>query len=584
MPPRKKKDLKPREKYGLTWPGEWTDIQIELECYVADHNTDGGLGKVEHLKRSMMLLWPDVYAGEMEPGIPKWRPEIDSMVWAWCNYKVVVVLGHASAAKTHTFAHISVAAFLADPFETILTLTSTHLPGLKKRIWSDVKAAIQTNAAGATFSIRNHDLTARPSVVQKEEKYIIEGIATDKGADAVSKIQGNHSKNHRHVIIDEADGTPGAIFDASANLMTDADFRMVCLANPAKKFNELGAWAEPVGGWTSIDPDIDYQWETKKGGICIRLDGMQSPNIVHGRTIFPWLIDLGYIETIKKSHGVDSPRFWTFVRAWYPPDGSVGTVMSPAILERAVKLLDFKYPPTPIASFDPAFEGGDERILTIAEFGPIDGVPYNVNILEQIHIKSAVSRGSDPLDFLIAADVQRICEEHNVAPENFAMDSTGNARGVLAILQRNWSPDVVSVGFGQAVTDRPIRFGDPSTARELYDRFVTELWFAAREFILDGRVGGIENMNVLKEQLQAREYEMVSEKKTKIETKKLFSSRLGYSPDRADSLVILIELLRQKGAVAGRREDFKGPDPKKRSMNRARKYSDLEHTAMAHDV
>lgn len=570
-------------KYGLDWPKEWSPVQIELECYVLDHRPeDGGLGKAEHLKNAMMLLWPNIYAGEQEPGIPKWRPEIDRMVWAWCNYKIIMVIGHASAAKTHTFSHIGVASFLADPFETILTLTSTHLPGLRKRIWSDVKSAASTSTVGNVFSFRNFDLTARPIVTPKEEKYIIEGIATDKGQDAVSKIQGNHSKNHRFIIIDEADGTPGAIFDASANLMSDADFRMVGLANPAKQYNELGMWVEPVDGWGSIDPEIDFEWETKKGGICIRLDGLQSPNIRYKKNVFPWLIDQNYVDMVCNTHGMNSPRYWTFVRAWYPPDGAMGTIMSPSILAKAEKKIDFKFEPTPIASFDPAFEGGDDRILTIGEYGPVGDMPFNLNILEQIPVKVTMTKDSDPLDFLIAREVMRICKDRGVEPSDFAMDSTGNGRGVLAILQREWSTEVTAVNFGSATTNRPIRYGDPTPAKDLYDRFVTELWFATREFILDGRVGGLEGMTKLREQCSAREYEMVSERKSKVETKKDFSKRLGYSPDYADSLVVMIELLRQKGAVAGTEADFIGFKQSHRTsqMDRAVKYSNLEISAM----
>jgi hypothetical protein len=572
-----------RMRYEKLWGNEWSDLQIELECYVMNHSPDeGGLGAAGHLKKAMQLLWPSIYAGEQEPGIPRWRPEIERMVWAWCNYSIIIVLGHASAAKTHTFSHIGVASFLADPFETILTLTSTHLPGLRKRIWSDVKAAASSSTLGEVFSFRNFDLTARPIVTAKEDKYIIEGIATDKGQDAVSKIQGNHSKNHRFVIIDEADGTPGAIFDASANLMSDADFRMVALANPAKQYNELGMWAEPKNGWSSVDPELDFEWETKKGGICLRLDGLQSPNIKYQRTVFPWLIDQKYVDMIKDTHGMNSPRYWTFVRAWYPPDGAMGTIMSPAILARADNKLDFQYKPTPVASLDPSFEGGDDRILTIGEYGPIGDMPFNLNILEQIPIKVTMTKESDPLDFLIAREVQRICEDRGVAPSDFAMDSTGNGRGVLAILQREWSTEIHSVSFGGPVTERPIRYGDPTPAKELYDRFVTELWFATREFILDGRVGGLAGRTKLKDQLAAREYEMISERKSKVETKKDYSKRLGYSPDYADSLVVMIELLRRKGAVAGTEDDFRGSRRSTRSaqMDVAKKYSALEVAAM----
>lgn len=231
-----------RQKYGMEFPFEWTDTQIELWGYLNGHKKeDGGEGKEGHLRNAMMLLWPKVYAGEQEHGIPKWREEIELMVWAWCNYKIIPVLGHASAAKTHTFAHISAAAYLADAPNSIITLTSTHLPGLKRRLWADVCMAVNSSTLGPVLQVRTHDMVIRP-MGSIEEKYVISGIATDKTEAAVEKIQGNHSRNHQFLIIDEAQGTPGAVFEAAANLMTDADFKMAMLANPREKLSEFGSW------------------------------------------------------------------------------------------------------------------------------------------------------------------------------------------------------------------------------------------------------------------------------------------------------------------------------------------------------
>lgn len=558
------------EKYGLQFAPELTQAHIELACMIHDHKPEnGGLGMHGHLRNAMMLLWPNLYAGEVEPGILRWRDEIELLTWAWCKYRTVAVIGHASAAKTHTFGHIAAAFFLADAPNSIITLTSTHLNGLRKRLWSDTVAACHSTIFGEIFDVRNHDMTIRPKGTT-EDKYIIEGISTDSGQTAVEKIQGNHSRNHRYVIVDEAQGTAKAIFEAAANLMTDADFRMGLLANPTKKFSEFGSWCEPTAGWAKIDPEVDLWWETKRGGVCVRLDGMKSPNIKHGRTIFPFLIRQDYLENVEKAFGRGSPRWWTFVRGWFAPEGESGTIFPASVLHRAEKLLEFQFKPKKFAALDPAFEGGDQCQIGFGEYGP----NFAFNVTKSVSIKVQVTENSDPLDYLIAHEVMKMCKEEGVAPEDFILDTTGAGRGVAAILAKEWSPEIQRCSFGGASTDRRLKVGETETAKDLFDRFVSELWWAGRSFMEEGMVGGLdERFKTMREQLAAREYETVRDKKITIEPKTEMKARLGYSPDEGDVFCLLVELMRRKGAVAGRLTNHVGGSPDRRQMERAIRYS-----------
>jgi hypothetical protein len=572
-----------RKAYGLEIPDEWHPAQVELYCYLNAHGPkDGGLGKDVHLRNAMMALWPHLYDGEAQPGVPKWREELELLVWAFCNYRVVSVIGHASAAKTHTFGHIAAATFIADAPNTITTLTSTHLNGLRKRLWSDTEAAIKTTVFGDIFDIRKHDMTIRPRG-SSEDKYVIEGIATDRGQDAVEKIQGTHSRNHRYVIIDEAQGTPKAIFEAAANLMTDPDFRMVQLANPTQRYSEFGSWCEPEVGWHKIDPDSDLWWATKRGGVCVRLDGMKSPNIKHGRTIFPFLIRQDYLDSVEKSFGKNSPRWWTFVRGWFAPDGLAGVIYPSNVIAKAEQRIVFQFSPKKCAALDPAFEGGDQCMLYIGEYGDAKGSKFALNPEKAIPIKVAVSETSDPLDYLIAHEVMKICKAEGVDPENFIMDVTGAGRGVAAILQKEWSTGIQRCNFGGAPTDRKLKITDVETSDELFDRFVSELWWAGRAWMEEGLVGNITaEFKTLRQQLSAREYETVKDKKISIETKKDMKERVGYSPDEGDAFVLLIELLRRKGAVVGTPGPAQPGSPDSRLQKRATAYSKIDDPDRIH--
>lgn len=545
-------------KYDANFPDTWSEAMVELCCYAQARSADqGGLGQQGHLRNAMIALWPNIYAGEVEPGVPRWRDDLELLTWAWCKYRVISVIGHASAAKTHTFGHIAAASFIADPQNSIITLTSTHLPGLRKRLWADTISAIRTaqiapNALGGLlFDVRNHDMTVRPAGT-KEDKYVIEGIATDRGQDAVEKIQGTHSRKRRYVVIDEAQGTPSAIFEAAANLMTDPDFRMAQLANPTRRYSEFGTWCEPQNGWGHIDPDIDQFWETKRGGVCIRLDGLKSANIKHGKTVFPFLIRQDYLDSVAKAFGEGSPRWWTFVRGWFAPEGLFGVIFPSSILNKAEKKLEYQMKPVRVAALDPAFEGGDQCALAIAEYGSANGSGFAMNMVMSMPVKVAVTDKSEPLDYLIANEVRRICTKYEVKPENFIMDVTGAGRGVAAILEKEWSPEINRCNFGGGATERRLKKADLENCTELFDRFVSELWWAGRAWMEEGLVGGLnEDFKLLRDQLIARQYETVKDKKIRIETKKEMKERLGYSPDEADAFVMLVELLRRKGGVAG---------------------------------
>lgn len=568
-----------REKYGREFPAEWWDVQVELHCMLLDHKeSDGGLGMHGHLRNAMMMLWPQLYAGEVNPGVLRWRDDLELLTWAWCNYRIVSVIGHASAGKTHTFGHIGFTHYLADAPNTILTLTSTHLRGLRSRLWSDVVSAATTSTAGSVCSVRAHDLTMRPLATPKENKYVVEGIAVDRGQEAVEKIQGNHSRNHRLLIVDEAQGTPGAVFEAAANLMTDQDFRMAMLANPTSKYSEFGSWCEPSTGWSKVDPDNDEWWETARGGVCVRLDGMRSANMKHNKVHFPFLIDEKYVDSVEKAYGYNSPRYWIFVRGWFPPDGTLGTVFPSNVLAMAEQKKTYNFRPTPCAALDPAFEGGDECVLQFGEYGEADGSEYAFNLLESFPVTVEVKEGGDPMDYLIARKVIAMCVERGVEPKNFIMDSTGAGRGVAAILQKEWGYDIEKCYFGGKSTDRYLKAGDDRTCHELFDRFVTELWFSARAFMEEGLIGNLTvEFKTLREQLAARNYETVHDKKDAIETKRVMKKRVGYSPDHADAFCMFTELFKRKGAVAGSAQDYKKGGGREALHRRAVAYSQVTH-------
>jgi hypothetical protein len=557
-------------KYGRQWPAGWGDLQIEMACLYLRRSVDeGGLGHQGHLRNVMTGLWPHLYAGEIEKGFPRWNEYVELQAWAWCNYNTISAFGHASAAKSHTFAHIATAEWLCSAHNTAVIMTSTHVDGLKRRIFQYVFDAVRKNAAGLDLAVRRFPTPMVYRQGVEDEKNVIQGVATNKGDDSVARIQGVHT-DRVIIVIDEAAGTPKAIFDAAANLRTGTSFfRLVSLMNPEDLNSVAANWAEPPAGFKSIDIDVDKWWETRKrGGVAIHFSWRRSPNYLAGRTVYKYLINEDDVQDMIEKYGEESPQFYTFALGWFPPDGMTGYVFSQTVVEKAASDYDYRLPPVRLAAVDPAFEGGDQAAMAVCEYDPSSG---HVKLVEMIDIKGSVAAGIT-LDQATAANVVNVCRAYDISADGVIVDTTGGGRGVWNYLQSLLGPDVQSCMFGGSPSDRRMRPDDPVTCKERFVNFVSEMWWAAREFCESGLVHGFDSRRLkrLSEDLTSRRYEMkAGDRKIQVETKRSMKQRLGRSPDQGDAFVLLFELLRRKGIIPHANQAAIGPTAQ---LKRARDY------------
>ncbi len=149
----------------------------------------------------------------------------------------------------------------------------------------------------------------------------------------------------------------------------------------------------------------------------------------------------------------------------------------------------------------------------------------------------------------------RICSENRVAPENYIQDTTGNGRGVYAVLLTEWSRLVQKIEYGGEATDRPLRLSDPKPANQQVRYFVAELWFRASFLMQEGMLCGLKQLDEKTiEDLNSRHYTIKQVGETKlmlVESKAEMKKRLGRSPDYGDSYVQFGELMVRKGLLKG---------------------------------
>ena len=537
------------EAYGRLYPKGTLHLAVELDCYRENWPREkGGLGAEGHFRKAWAIVWPKFEHNE-------WT---DLIISAWCQHKYITIIGHQRASKTYTIAHCCYLDYWAEPTVTLTSISTVTFEGLRLRMWSDLLKAVESEAIKDPFLIRSTTNECRIFPEQFKglagEKYQIHGMSISRTSDAEGRIRGGHA-DRRRIILDEAQDMAKAIFDALPNPMSARDAKAVFLSNPIERVSEFGAWCEPKDGWSSVN-ETDLHWPTKKGGICLHLDGLQSPNIRAGRTVFPYLLTQQSIDEIVTAHGRDSVQFWALVRGWFPPDGMVSRVFPSGALERGKPAMTFDFQPQMCASLDAAFEF-DNCVLHLADLAmPVYGErQYKISGRETIVFKFDASLNSEPKDYQIAHWIMVECRTRGIIPKHFIMDTTGNARGVFAILQKEWSKDVQGVDYGGAATDRMLRGDDQRKCSDIYKWFISELWFRASEYMKAGILGGLDKLDARTiEDLSVRRYELVQGSKTKlmvVEPKPEVKKRLGRSPDFGDAFVQFGELLIRLGTVPG---------------------------------
>lgn len=138
-----------------------------------------------------------------------------------------------------------------------------------------------------------------------------------------------------------------------------------------------GRVTEPVstyGGPDNIEklnPETDWYWHSKYGSMTIRLDGLTSPNILAGRTVYPYLFKEEDRLRLAES-GEDSPGYMSQCRSF--PSVSV---IHNVVLTRA-RLMASRYndqffalekKEATVGFNDPSFGGRDGNLFGWAELG-----------------------------------------------------------------------------------------------------------------------------------------------------------------------------------------------------------------------
>lgn len=557
-------------KYGVLCGAKLDPWRLELICWYKRHPT--GISPYQHLRRAAELLVPDsVWHPWRVERFQSLCDDDDAFHVGDVTIRNQAWVGPGSAGKTADAALFGYLFWLAAPDISYVILTSTSKQKIRQRAWSVIQEChLATRSildeGDSCGHMLNSTLELQAERGDSKHSIFAQAIETGEVPKAVQNLLGVHAPRIC-VIIDEAPGTPDAIYHTISNMFKGSqEVVIISIGNgPQTRLDCFSRVCTPFNGWESVSVDSE-RWKTAAlpefqfpPGICLHFDGTKSPNVIAGRTIYPFLYT--HEDWLRVKDNPDAQRtvsFWSQDRGYWPPEGFVNTVLTEAQIERgnARGQLVFDGTTTPIGALDSGF-GGDKCIARFGRMGRLRGGKLGVQIDECIEIPILVGMKDVtgkpvPAEYQIANRVIPMTATRGVSANNFGVECSGTGRGIAAILIQEWG-EIIPVESGGKPSDLPASEEDERPSTEVYDRRITELWFSVQAFVRGCQLGGLTQSDV--RQFCTRTYTYAS-KKYSVEKKEDpknpnikadLKQRLGGSPDEADAIAVLIDVARQRG-------------------------------------
>jgi len=570
-------------KYGRVFKEGFDPLNIELYAFREGFSVEsGGLGKAQHFKNVVNFLWGK--NNRIKKFI--WHPWAEELLEALCENTYVGAAGCASSGKTELAAIWGIVNFLCAPNATMVILVSTTLKSARQRIWGSVVQFWQAvpglpgKLVDSQGLIRLDDGSGGNKFSDKCGLVLVP-CERSQEKDAISKMIG--LKNKRVFLIadelSELTDSIGEVAFPGGNLTSNPYFQFVGLSNPASYYDPFGRLIEPKAGWASINVDSE-KWDTNFG-VAVHFDALKSPNVLAGKTLFPFLPTQQKVDEALKANEPTSARFFRMMRGFFCPEASEDRIYSESdfIKFEADKPIIWATPGTKVAALDPAFtNGGDRSVLYFGTYGTNkDGLPALCFDGYEI-LNEDVTNKTEPRSYQIAKKFRSLCESRHVSPENAAFDATGAGISFGDVVRVVWSDRVHRISFGGGASERPASISDNTPAKERYTNRVSEIWFSAKQLLRGRQVGGI-SPDLAKE-LCARKF---TERNSKlcVEPKEQMKSHFGKSPDLADAALMLVLLCQtrfgfgasgsaHRPAIAGASNSWKAATQKLASACRGR--------------
>jgi hypothetical protein len=477
----------------------------------------------------------------------------------------MIVLGAAAMGKTYTLICYCLLDWLRDPEYTEIKIISTTGGHAKSQSFSTLQRLYQA----AIIPLPGLSMDGFVGLNPKDRHSAITLVAIPQGEDGRGVLQGFHpvprSRPHPmfgamsrvRALLDEAEEIPVGVWEGVSNLLASAwgaeAVKVACATNPRDVTSKLAQLAEPTNGWTTLNMDTDKEWVSAERWNVLRLDGIECENVAQRELIFPGFLTWDGYQKFALELGGQSPKYLTFGRAMYPLSALQNTLIPYSLLEAVIGQFIFDQRTVGCSGIDLAFEGGDRIIVFVGKYGraigfqPLKGQP--VLWKKPRYCVQADQYYEMPKErtIALASSIEIRLKGLQIHPDWTTCDRTGVGTGAHDALCEQWSPMVRGVMWGAEAGAYKILADDHDYSVEIYDGITTEMYARVRKFLEFGFLAfhpQILTAQLFKE-LSGRRYQPApkgpsGKPRIRLEPKKEFKRRLGWSPDIADALVMLV--------------------------------------------
>lgn len=548
----------PPVQYGINWEemakktGQKFVPRIQRLQYCAYH----GIGDVyAHRKARIEAFWPEY----------QWHRWNERRLKADVKYNWLTWLGPASSAKSTDAAVFGLEYWLQAPDRTAVIICSTTMKMLRMRIWSQVAHYHQRLPKDLGHTGDLLDAATRIRWKHGDDRHAIFGIAVEEGSveETVNNLIGVKAERVL-LIFDEMQAAREAILRATFNMVANPIFRFRGMGNPDSLTNPLGRESEPLDGWDSVVRGETEEWETHGGptkghGLCQFFDGRKSPadDSPEEKKRLHWLCNREWYEGIVKGAkgNENDPRVWQMGIGWPPPMGLESTLLDDAIVttfhcrDKAVWTHGFKK----CAALDPAYGGGDKKILTFIYWGEAENdngqKRWVIEARETVDVPID-AESERPIHYQIVDFCKVECERRGIGPTQFVTLTAGEGGGLHSIFLEQWGP-VMGIEEGGTPGDDPVgelfnTDGSQKTEKQTYDTRASAQLFKIREFAQADGLRGLTNeitFQACNRRTFYRNGKWCAEPKVVVKGKtdekgnpiRGYKQRMGHSPDELDS-------------------------------------------------
>lgn len=453
--------------------------------------------RAEHIQAARDILVrgrrDPVWFVERVLGQPLWERQREIIADVFSHHRVAVKAGH-SVGKTYTAARAALAWFYLFPGASKVITTAPTWAQVSKLLWAEIGAVFARLPATFGGELLGTELRGHT------RDHFAVGLSTD----SAERFQGHHAE-HLLVILDEAPGVRGEIWEAAESLRAGGRATLLAIGNPTTA-------SGPFYDAFTSQRDL---WQTRT------ISAFDSPNLAGltpetlaalpedelDRNPYPTLTTRRWVRERAQDWGVGSGLWQSRVVGEFPEDGDDTLIPLRLVEEACERRLEVPDDAEWQAGLDVAGPGSDETALVIRHGGRV------VLLKAWAH--------ADPRGDVLAA----------LAPYR----------------DRNLTVCVDSVGIGyylgQHLRDQggflvlDVNVGRPATDKARYANWKAELYWGLRDRFREGSVELPRDARLIS-QLTSLRYAYNSRGLVQMESKDALARRGVRSPDRAEALML----------------------------------------------